>query len=481
MLIAKGEREIFLEPSMANRHGLISGATGTGKTVSLQVLAQNFSRAGVPVFMADVKGDLAGIAIRGGGNPKVDQKIKDLGLSPFEFEACPTTFWDIFGEKGHPVRTTISEMGPLMLGRMLDLNETQGGNLDIVFKLADDNGLLLLDIKDLKAVLQFAGDNVKAINTRYGRVSTASIGTIQRNLLRLEEQGGGRLFGEPALSLEDLRRQEDGRGVINLLAADRLIQSPKTYSTFLLWLLSELFEKLPEVGDLEKPRLVFFFDEAHLLFADAPKPLLQKIEQVVRLIRSRGVGIFFVTQNPLDVPDAVLGQLGNRIQHALRAFTPRDQKVVRAVAETFRPNPRLNTHDEITRLQVGEALISFLDPDGSPGVVEKAFVLPPAGRMGTIDGGERKRLIQSSFLYGRYENEIDRESAFEILQKRAAEQQAPDPAAKVSAPKAADPPKKGRQPQGFLEAFAKSAVRSFGSSLGRKIFRGTLGSLLPKN
>ena len=378
LLIAKGQKELYLLPKMANRHGLVAGATGTGKTVSLQVMAENFSRVGVPVFMADVKGDLSGISQPGSLTPKIAERIKQLKLADYAFAGCPATFWDIFGEQGHPVRTTISEMGPLLLSRLFNLNEVQAGVLSLVFKIADDNGLLLLDTKDLRAMLQFAGDNADSFTTEYGRISVASVGAIQRSLLELETQGGDQLFGEPALNLDDFLQTEiGGRGMINILAADKLMQSPKMYATFLLWLLAELFERMPEVGDMDKPKLVLFFDEAHLLFTDAPQVLLQKIEQIVRLIRSKGIGVYFVTQNPLDIPDVVLGQLGNRIQHALRAFTPRDQKAVRAAAETMRANPKLDVEKVIGELAVGEALVSFLDEKGQPGIVERAFILPP--------------------------------------------------------------------------------------------------------
>lgn len=472
-LIAKGEKELFLLPKMANRHGLITGATGTGKTVTLQVIAENFSKAGVPVFMADVKGDLSGIGQPGKSGPKIDERIKQLGLSSFSFAGCPVTFWDVFGEQGHPVRTTVSEMGPLLLGRLLNLNETQSGVLSLMFKVADDNGLLLLDIKDFRAMLQHVGDNAKSLTTEYGNVSAASIGTIQRNLLAFEEQGGDKLFGEPALNLDDfIQTDGSGRGMMNILSADRLIQSPKVYATFLLWLLSELFEKLPEVGDPEKPKLVFFFDEAHLLFSDAPAALLEKIEQVIRLIRSKGVGVYFVTQNPLDVPDTVLGQLGNRVQHALRAFTPRDQKVVKAAAETFRSNPRLDAEKVITEVGVGEALVSFLDEKGIPTIVERAFICPPQGQIGPISPEQRQEIIKKSVLYGHYEKTIDRESAYEILKSRAEQM-----AQRSPAPEPSRPPAGGRRRETLAEAMVKSAARAVGSQVGRQIIRGVLGSL----
>ena len=421
LLIARhGAKELCLLPALANRHGLIAGATGTGKTVTLQAMAHRFSAIGVPVFMADVKGDLAGIAKAGGGNAKVDARLKQLGVD-LAFEGCPVVFWDLFGKGGHPVRATISDMGPLLLSRMLGLNPTQEGVLNIVFRVADDNGLLLLDLKDLRAMLGFVADNAAAVRSEYGNVSAASVGAIQRGLLTLEGQGAGAFFGEPMLDIADLIQTDaKGRGVVNILAADQLMASPKLYATFLLWMLSELFENLPEVGDPDKPGLVFFFDEAHLLFDDAPKALLDKIEQVVRLIRSKGIGVYFVTQNPLDIPDAVLGQLGNRVQHALRAFTPKDQKAVRAAAETLRPNPELDVAAAITELGVGEALVSFLDVKGRPEVVERALVVPPGSHLGPLDETERKQRIQSSMLYGHYEKAVDRESAYEKLKSRAA-------------------------------------------------------------
>ncbi|MFN3397066.1 MAG: helicase HerA-like domain-containing protein, partial [Sulfurimicrobium sp.] len=426
LLIAKNDaHELFLLPQLANRHGLIAGATGSGKTVSLQVMAEHFSRIGVPVFMADVKGDLSGISQPGTGKPKIMERIGKLALTDFAFEGCPVTFWDVFGEQGHPVRATISEMGPLLLARMLNLNDTQGGVLNLVFKIADDNGLLLLDLKDLRAMLQYVGDNAKTFTTEYGNVSAASIGAIQRGLVGLGTEGGEQLFGEPALDLDDLLQTDaQGHGIVNILAADKLMSAPRIYATFLLWLLSELFEKLPEVGDLDKPRLVFFFDEAHLLFNDAPQAL-QKIEQVVRLIRSKGVGVYFVSQNPLDIPDPVLGQLGNRVQHALRAFTPRDQKAVRAAAQTFRANPGLDVEAAISELGVGEALVSLLDEKGRPLPVERALIAPPRSQIGLIAPQQRQAIIQQSVLYGHYEQGVDRESAYEKLKERAAQNAAP--------------------------------------------------------
>jgi hypothetical protein len=474
LLIAKGERDLALLPQMANRHGLVAGATGTGKTVTLQVLAESFSRIGVPVFMADVKGDLAGISRPGGGNPKVAERVKQLNLSNFSNEGYPAVFWDVFGQQGHPVRTTVSEMGPLLLGRLLGLNETQSGVLSIVFKIADDQGLLLLDLKDLRSMLQHAGDNAARYKTEYGNISTASIGAIQRGLLALEEQGADRLFTEPALNLDDfIQTDSNGRGVINILAADQLLQSPKLYATLLLWLLSELFEALPEVGDREKPKLVFFFDEAHLLFDDAPGALLDKIEQVVRLVRSKGVGIYFVTQNPMDIPEKVLGQLGNRAQHALRAFTPSDQKAVRAAAQTFRSNPKLKVEEAITQLEVGQALVSFLDEKGSPGVVEKAYVLPPRSQIGPITPDQRQGIIKGSAVYGSYEKEVDRESAYEILKSRAERSLKDAPAAQPKAPR----PAAASRRQTVAEAAVKSAARAAAGQLGRQVMRGLLGSL----
>lgn len=478
LLIAKGRSEASILPGMANRHGLIAGATGTGKTVTLQVLAENFSRIGVPVFMADVKGDLSGIARPGAAKPKITERIERLGLTDFAFEGSPVVFWDVFGEQGHPVRATISEMGPLLLGRLLSLNDTQAGVLTMVFRIADDNGLLLLDLKDLRAMLEYVGNNASSFKTKYGNVSAASIGAIQRGLLSLEEQGGGQFFGEPALDLEDMMQTDGrGRGVVNVLAADRLLQSPQLYATFLLWMLAELFERLPEVGDPEKPRLVFFFDEAHLLFSDAPKPLLTKIEQVVRLVRSKGVGVYFISQNPLDIPDIVLGQLGNRVQHALRAFTPRDQKAVKAAAQTFRTNPELDVEKAITELGVGEALVSFLDGKGTPGVVERALVCPPHGQIGPVTPEERTGIIRGSVLYGHYEKVVDRESAYERLQTRVAE--APPASGPVfEGPAQPAPRARGRQPESMLESMAKSALRAAGTQIGREVIRGVLGSIL---
>jgi DNA helicase HerA-like ATPase len=484
LLIAKGKNPLHLLPRMANRHGLIAGATGTGKTVTLQSLAEQFSRIGVPVFMADVKGDLSGMSQPGGGNPKIEARVAELGLD-LKYEASPVVFWDVFGKKGHPVRATVSDMGPLLLARMLNLNEIQAGVLTAVFKIADDQGMLLLDLKDLRAMLQYAAENAAQFTAQYGNMSTASVGAIQRGLLQLEHEGGELLFGEPMLNLEDLMQTDaTGRGVINILAADTLYNSPRAYATLLLWLLAELFENLPEVGDLDKPKLVFFFDEAHLLFTDAPAALLSKIEQVVRLIRSKGVGVYFVSQNPLDIPDMVLGQLGNRVQHALRAFTPRDQKAVKSAAETFRPNPEVDVEASITELGVGEALISLLDEKGRPTPVERAFVCPPASRLGPATDDERQQTIRSSLLYGHYEKQVDRESAYEQLKSRAAQTATEVPPAEEG--KGFDwggmlggstGPRGGRR-EGVLEAAAKNAARAIGSELGRQIIRGVLGSLM---
>src|SRR5262245_35021970 len=418
MLLAKNEKsELSLLPALANRHGLITGATGTGKTLTMQALAQRLSAIGVPVFMADVKGDLSGIARPGGANAKVAERLQSLGLKA-DYAACPVQFWDVYGTKGLPVRATVSDMGPLLLARMLGLNETQEGVLALVFKIADDNGLLLLDLKDLRAMLQHVGDNAAKFKTQYGNVTSSSIGAIQRGLLALENQGAAQFFGEPMLAIGDLMQAREGKGVVNVLAAEKLMNAPKLYSSFLLWMLAELFDQLPEVGDPDKPKLVFFFDEAHLLFNEAPKALTEKVEQVVRLIRSKGVGVYFVTQNPLDVPESVLGQLGNRVQHALRAFTPKDQKAVKSAAETLRPNPKLKAEQVITELSVGEALVSFLDDKGRPNVVERAFVIPPGSRLGPLTDAERKGVIDSSPVAGHYEKQVDRESAYEKLKGR---------------------------------------------------------------
>src|SRR5437879_1843531 len=439
ILVAESKEQIFLLPKMANRHGLIAGATGTGKTVTLCTLAEIFSARGGPVFMADGKGDLAGLSQPVGNIPNILERAKELKIDNFTGEASPVVFWDVFGGQGHPVRATISEMGPLLLGRLLELNDTQEGVLNIVFKIAEENGLLLLDLKDLRSMLQYVADNADQFKTQYGNISAASAGAIQRNLLALESQGADKFFGEPALNLDDLIQTQGGKGVINILAADKLMQkSPKVYATFLLWMLSELFENLPEIGDPEKPTLVFFFDEAHLLFADIAPTVQQKIEQVVRLIRSKGVGVYFVSQNPLDIPDVVLGQLGNRVQHALRAFTPRDQKAVKAAAETFRQNPKLKVETVITQLAVGEALVSMLDENGSPEIVERAKIVPPRSQIGSITADQRKEIINSSALAGHYEKAIDAESAYEILQARVREKTQPvgTPSAMPGAPAA---------------------------------------------
>ena len=494
LLIAKStnatQDPIALLPRMANRHGLIAGATGTGKTVTLQVLAEQFSNAGVPVFMADIKGDLTGISQAGGDNPRVIERAKLLKLGELNYAACPVTLWDVFGEQGHPLRATVSEMGPLLLARVLNLNETQEGVLALIFKVADDNNLLLLDLKDLRALLQYAGENAASFTTSYGNISPASIGAIQRGLLTLEQQGGDKFFGEPALKLDDLLQTDNGRGVVNILAADKLLSSPRLYATFLLWLLSELFENLPEVGDRDKPKLVFFFDEAHLLFNEAPPNLLEKIEQVVRLVRSKGVGVYFITQNPLDIPETVLGQLGNRVQHALRAYTPRDQKAVKTAAQTFRTNPKVDTETAITELGVGEALISFLDEAGKPTMVERAFVCPPCSKIGPITPPQRQAALQSSLVAGVYDTLVDRESAYEQLQSKlvaaAKIEITPDTASggggftdmlkKIVLPDTASA-KGGRTREGVGEAMAKSVARAVGSQLGRQIVRGILGSI----
>src|SRR5512134_253630 len=418
LLVAKtGKTELHLLPALANRHGLITGATGTGKTVTLQTLAEQFSRAGVPVFMADVKGDLSGMAKAGGGHAKVAERAKMLGVQ-LRHEPCPVVFWDVYGAAGHPVRATVSDMGPLLFSRLLALNDTQEGVLNLVFKIADDAGLLLLDAKDLRAMLQFVGENAAKFTTEYGNVSAASVGAIQRGLLTLETQGADRFFGEPMLDIADLMQVEGGKGVVNILAADQLMNSPKLYGTFLLWMLAELFEHLPEVGDVDKPKLVFFFDEAHLLFDEAPKALLDQSERVTRLIRSKGVGVYYVTQNPRDVPNSVSAQLGNRVQHALRAFTPAEQKGIRAAAETFRPNPEIDTERVILELKVGEALVSMLENKGEPSMVQRTLIRPPAGRLGPVTPEERRRLVEASPLHGRYEDAVDRESAHEMLAKR---------------------------------------------------------------
>ncbi len=510
MLIAKnGDTECFLLPQLANRHGLVTGATGTGKTVTLQTLAENFSRIGVPVFMADVKGDLTGISQAGKIEGKLAAVIKERGLPIPESAACPVTLWDVFGEQGHPVRATVSDMGPLLLARMLNLNETQAGVLNLVFKVADDQGLLLLDLKDLRAMLQHVGDNASTFTTEYGNISAASIGIIQRGLLQIETQGGEKFFGEPMLNIQDFMQTDtNGHGIVNVLAADKLMNSPRLYATFLLWMLSELFEQLPEIGDPEQPKLVFFFDEAHLLFTDAPKALIERIELVVRLVRSKGVGVYFVTQNPLDIPDTVLAQLGNRVQHALRAYTPRDQKAVKATAETMRQKPGLDIEQAITELAVGEALVSLLDAKGRPSVTERVFVLPPGSQLGPITPQQRQALIQGSVVAGAYEKTIDRDSAYEKLRGRTASAQVPPaanapaggngngtaaaPAGTTAAPAPAGGgilgglsdvlfgstgPRGGRH-EGLATSMARSAVRTIGSSVGREIIRGVLGGIM---
>ena len=480
ILIAKGETDLFLLPQMANRHGLIAGATGTGKTVSLQVLAEGLSRIGVSVFMADVKGDLSGISQPGRDNPKVAERVQLLKLNNFAFQGCPVMYWDVFGEQGHPIRATVSEMGPLLLARLFDLNDTQSAVLSLVFKIADDNGLLLLDLKDLRAMLQFVGNNAAQYQTAYGNISAASIGAVQRSLLTLEEQGGDKFFGEPALDLNDmLKTDSQGRGTINILAANKLMLTPKTYATFLLWMLSELFENLPEVGDPEKPKLAFFFDEAHLLFNDAPKALQEKIEQVVRLIRSKGVGVYFITQNPLDIPENVLGQLSNRVQHALRAFTPLDQKAVKSAAQTFRTNPKLDVATAITELGVGEALVSLLDAKGMPGIVQRAFMLPPTSQIGPVTPEIRQQIIQASPVYGKYEKTIDRESAYERLQGRTAPASAAVPqVAQASAPADASARKSTKPQPTAFDQLLKAANSPVGRQIQRELVRGLMGSLL---
>ena len=503
ILIAQhGEIQCFLRPDKANRHGLITGATGTGKTITLQTMAEGFSRIGVPVFLADIKGDLTGISQAGAPGGKLAKILQERGLATPDFAACPTTLWDVFGEQGHPVRATVSDLGPLLLARMLNLNETQAGVLQLVFKIADDDGLLLLDMKDLRAMCQLVGDSAAEFTTEYGNISAASIGAIQRGLMQIEAQGGDQFFGEPMLNIEDFMQTDAaGRGVVNVLAADKLMNSPRLYATFLLWLLSELFETLPEVGDLDKPKMVFFFDEAHLLFADAPKVLLERIELVVRLVRSKGVGVFFVTQNPLDIPDSVLAQLGNRVQHALRAFTPRDQKAVKAAADTMRPNPALDIGAAITELAVGEALVSFLDEKGRPGVTERVYVVPPASQIGPITPAQRQALTAGSMVAGVYEKMLDRDSAFESIKGRAESRLAPQTGAGATNPQqntTAAPADGTAAPAGgglldslgsifgggarrtrtsAGEQMIRSAASSIGREVGRQIIRGVLGSI----
>ncbi|MCL1973474.1 MAG: DUF853 domain-containing protein [Bacteroidetes bacterium] len=493
LYVAHGPGPVHLPAKMANRHGLIAGATGTGKTVSLQVLAEAFSEEGIPVFMADVKGDLSGISKPGIMNKIIAARTQEFGLTDFDFQSYPVSFYDVFGRLGHPFRTTISCMGPLLLSRLLNLNDIQSGALNLVFRIADDQGLLLIDLKDLRSMLDFVAKNAKEYTTSYGTVSSMSIGAIQRGLLTLEDQGGKLFFGEPDFDIHDLMRTHGSKGVINILAADKLMQSPILYSTLLLWLLSDLYEKLPEVGDLPKPKLVFFFDEAHLLFNDAPKVLTDKIEQIVRLIRSKGVGVYFVSQSPSDIPDNVLGQLGNRIQHALRAYTPRDQKAVKVAAQTFRPNPKLNTEQVITELGVGEALVSFLDEAGRPSMVERAFILPPHSQIGPLTDEERAALIQKSPLHGKYEAYFDRISAYEILQQQAQRQEAlkqqpkqqqqrpPLPSKTEAKPKPSTrTPTTLKKSAGTGAVIARTVVQTLGSRQGQQLIRGIFGSLIKK-
>lgn len=494
------EADICLIPKMANRHGLITGATGTGKTVTLQTLSETFSEMGVPVFAADMKGDLSGVAKSGGNKESVTKRVDSykLGEKGFEYKSFPVKFWDVFGQQGHPVRTTVTDMGPLLLERLLNLNETQGAVLNIVFKIADDNNLLLIDLKDLQKMLQYVGDNRSEFTTEYGNIAPASIGAIQRGLMRLESEGADKFFGEPELEITDFIQTEEGKGVINILAADQLMNSPRVYSTLLLWMLDALYDTLPEVGDLEKPKLVFFFDEAHMLFNDMPRILLEKVEQVVRLIRSKGVGIYFVTQNPADIPETILGQLGNRVQHALRAYTPNDQKAVKVAANTFRANSKFDTGEAITQLNTGEALVSFLDEKGAPQMVERAFVLPPQGQIGPITVGERDQLIKSSLIYGVYEKLIDRESAFEILsnkqnlleeerqkaidEKERLQKQKEELKARQEAEKAERAAERERKANrgilgDFVEQVGKSATRQISYQLGKTITRSIFGGL----
>ena len=471
--LGTSDRPEYLWLKLANRHGLITGATGTGKTVTLQVLAEGFSQAGVPVFCADIKGDLSGIAVAGEPKEALVKRANDIGLGDeYRFTSSPTVFWDLFGAQGHPIRTTISEMGPLLLSRMLELNDTQEGVLNIAFRIADEEGLLLLDLKDLRALLTDIGQRSKEVSLRYGNVASASIGAIQRALLVLEQQGGEHFFGERALDVEDLMRSDrDGRGFVSVLAADELMRSPRLYSTFLLWLLSELFEVLPEAGDLDRPKLVFFFDEAHLLFDDAPKALVDKVEQVVKLVRSKGVGVYFVTQNPADIPEPVLAQLGNRVQHALRAYTPREQKAVKAAAESFRPNPAFDTEQAITALGTGEALVSVLEDKGVPSVVGRTMIRPPSGQLGPLSPEQRRDVMARSPVGGLYDAVVDRESAFEILARRAEERQLDAERVKAEAPA------RRSTRQTPTEAAINSFARSVANQLGRSLVRGLLGSL----
>lgn len=487
----RGETVCSILPGMANRHGLITGATGTGKTVTLQKMAESFSQAGIPVFMADIKGDLAGISQIGSVGDKLAAALQERGLEKPQPLACPTTLWDVFGQQGHPVRATVSDMGPLLLGRMLGLNDTQMGVLNLVFKIADDQGMLLLDLKDLRAMLQHVGDSARQFTTEYGNISAASVGAIQRGLLQIESQGGEQFFGEPMLNIDDLMQTDaQGRGVVNILAADQLMQSPRLYATFLLWMLSELFERLPEIGDPDQPKLVFFFDEAHLLFADAPRVLVERIELVVRLVRSKGVGVYFVTQNPMDIPDSVLAQLGNRVQHALRAFTPKDQKAVKTTAQTMRTNPALDIEAAITELAVGEALVSFLDDKGRPSITQRVYVLPPGSRIGPIEDAQRRRLLADSLVAGVYETAVDRESAYEVLLARAAQAPAATNGIATNPAAASDGmmgglneflfgstgPRGGKK-DGLVQSLVKSTARSMTQQLGRQLLRGVLGSL----
>ena len=484
LYIAHGENPTYLLPKMVNKHGLIAGATGTGKTVTLQVIAESLSSIGVPIFMSDVKGDLSGLSTAGKENKFIKKRVKEFNLTEYNYHGFPIRLWDVFGKKGHPVRTTVSEMGPLLIARLLDLNPTQTGVLNIVFRIADESGMLLLDLKDLRAMLNFVGETADDYTTEFGNISKASIGAIQRGLLVLEDEGGDEFFGEPALDVFDFIQQDsDGRGIINILSSDKLMRSPSIYATFLLWLLSELFEQLPEVGDPDKPKLVFFFDEAHLMFDEAPKALLKKIEQVVRLIRSKGVGVFFVTQNPLDIPDDVLAQLGNRVQHALRAFTKRDQKAVRAAAETFRENPKFETEDMITQMGVGEALVSFLNEKGAPSVVEAAKVLPPESQIGPVDETEIRKIIKGSVVFSKYEETVDRESAFEILKEKAekqknieAELMKREEKYEYEAPRRKTRKKKSSSKGAGYWAY-KTANSRVGKQIGRELVRGLLGGL----
>lgn len=488
--IAKGDKPVYLLPNMANRHGLIAGATGTGKTITLKVMAESFSDMGVPVFLTDIKGDLAGLSEQGSDNPNMAERIAKLGIEGFSYKPYPVCFWDVLGKGGHPVRTTVSEMGALLLSRLLGLNDTQSGVLNIVFHVADENGMLLLDLKDLSAMLRYVGENAKEYTLKYGNIASQSIGAIQRSLLVLEDQGGAQFFGEPALEIHDwMRTAEDGRGYINILHCVELFHSPVLYSTFLLWMLSELFETLPETGDVSKPKLVFFFDEAHLLFEDTPKVLLQKIEQVIRLIRSKGVGVYFITQNPMDLPQDVLGQLGNRVQHALRAYTPAEQKTVRAAAQTFRTNPAFDTETAITELGTGEALVSCLDSDGIPGIVERAFILPPQSKFGTVDDFARLRIINSSTMSGKYDMEVDRESAYELLQAKVMQEQADKKAEqeRLERQKQLEKEKERNRRRAttrstysrktLVERAADNVVGTIGREVGRTLIRGILGSL----